>query len=743
MYPAGHPVQTHVVVNQPPTFSCLHPSLLSSNVCLVNCLQAFMVGSSDVHETERGSSVLEFAPRVVAFANACAHPSAAADASAANHPSACPTFAPFDRYGHRVDAVTFCDGYHRTMARAISHRVPSLAWVSKSEASAAGQQCSSHIERAALSYLHYQLECGTGCPLTMTYAGIAVLRCVTTPSPQWLPVAPFSRWVSKLCSDVYDPRNAHVAAKDGATIGMSMTEKQGGSDVRANSTVAVRLDPNCSSDLAMLPKLIGPIGLLVESVPDALPSGVSPTSSNGFSQDRTAGMVSPAALEGVNLYRTVVAGLLGHSGIPCASEPSNTRGGGKEDDCGVFVLTGHKWFTSAPMSDAFLVLAYVAKDNDVPERPSNQVGPSCFLVPRWVMPRYRNHGLRFQRLKNKLGDRSNASSEVEYDRALGILVGPVGHGVRTIIEMVNHTRLDCLLGSAALMHITTQHAAHHAAHRCAFGGRLIEKPLMQAVLCDLVLESEGATALAFRVASSFDRSSVPTGMDTETFQGGASSTLVQLPVWSGSESDREDAFKRLVTAVGKYYVCKRAPAVAYEALECHGGNGFVEDFPMAGWYRQAPLNAVWEGSGNVIVLDVFRALQREPGAVAAVAEEVRRCDEPLLTEAFASWYKGLRAAQDSDAEFAGRRIVEHLALILEGCALKAVKVPSFVLDAFLASRFGMNRSPRAHNDGVPVRMTQFGALPRECVDMRIIERVLPVGVSGGVTGPPSIPLSRL
>eukprot|EP00672_Neobodo_designis_P025473 CAMPEP_0174835286 /NCGR_PEP_ID=MMETSP1114-20130205/5328_1 /TAXON_ID=312471 /ORGANISM="Neobodo designis, Strain CCAP 1951/1" /LENGTH=581 /DNA_ID=CAMNT_0016069231 /DNA_START=31 /DNA_END=1776 /DNA_ORIENTATION=- len=563
------PAVTHEVFNQVP-FMEGH-NAYASNAALRDAVAAFAPKAA-------ATDVLERYGAQVGDATNLAH------AREANERE--PQWTPFDRQGRRIDTAKFTDSYHAVMNLGISHRIPAYAW-NKGDG-----QPGSQVVRCALSYMHYQLEQGTGCPMTMTYAAVPPLRT-------WSPNGEFTPWVEKLTSGVYDRRDIAASLKQGVTCGMSMTEKQGGSDVRANTTVATKIDqPSATWDVA--PKA------------DA------------------------------------------------------------------YSLTGHKWFTSAPMCDAFLTLAKTGG-------PDGQL--SCFLVPRWLAPGERNVGLRFQRLKAKLGDKSNASSEVEYQGAVGFLVGKLGRGVPTIIDMVNHTRLDCLLGSASLMQVSVAHAVHHASHRSAFGGVLAEKPLMANVLTDLALEAEGATALALRVASSFD-------------------------------DPAQEQFKRIATAIGKYYVCKRAPALVYEALECLGGNGYVEEFPLARFYRQAPLNAVWEGSGNVIVGDVFRAVKGNPATIEALAAEVKAVGHPAISKSFQNAVSTLqKGAADGTAEMQGRIIVEHLALVLEACAV-VKSAPAAVRDAFITSRLG-------DGSGAPTRSAQFGTLPAPLVDPAIFARHRP------------------
>jgi putative acyl-CoA dehydrogenase len=390
-----------------------------------------------------------------------------------------------------------------------------------------------------------QNEAGHTCPISMTFSAVAALRAEPALACQWEP---------KIVSAVYDPKFAPAEEKQGVLIGMGMTEKQGGSDVRANITRAERI--------------------------------------------------------------------------------GNSR---------EYLITGHKWFCSAPMCDAFLILAQTGK------------GITCFLLPRWTPAGERN-AFHIQRLKSKLGNRSNASSEVEFAQAWAHLVGEEGRGVQTIIEMVNRTRLDCATGAAGLMRQALVQAAHHARHRSAFGKLLIEQPLMRNVLADLAIESEAATLLVTRLASSFDR--------RET-------------------DDRERAFCRVATAIAKYWLCKRTPVHVGEALECLGGNGYVEESIMPRLYREAPLNSIWEGSGNVICLDVLRALAKEPAAGEALIQELQStagADKQLDA------YKAtLEQRLSGTEEYAARELTEKLALALQASLLVRYSSPE-IAKAFIASR---------------------------------------------------------
>ena len=446
-----------------------------------------------------------------------------------------------DRYGHRVDEVEFHPSWHRLMEVSVAAGLGATPW--------AEPRVGAHVARAAGVIVQGQLEAGHLCPLSMTYAAIPALRSTPSLAKVYEPL---------LASRVYDFGLRVPAGKRGLLAGMGMTEKQGGSDVRTNTTVA---------------------------------------------------------------------------------EPAGD---------GTWRLRGHKWFTSAPMNDLFLVLAQAP------------AGLSCFLVPR-VLPDGARNTFRIQRLKDKLGNRSNASSEPEFDGTVGWLVGPEGRGVRTIIEMVSLTRLDNVLGSAAGMRAALVHAVHHTKHRSAFGRRLVEQPLMGNVLADLVLESEAATTLALRLAGAVDRA------------------------FAGDEEER--AFTRLATAIGKYWVCKRQPPFVAEALECLGGNGYVEDSGMPRLYREAPLNGIWEGSGNVNALDVLRALGRSPEAFAAYSAEIDMVAgaDSRLDEA----WKRLKAelADTHEWEYRARRLVERFGLVLQG-ALLVRHAPDEVASAFCGSRLG-------------------------------------------------------
>lgn len=459
-----------------------------------------------------------------------------------------PQLRAFDRWGNRIDEVEYDDGYHRVIAAAVAAGAHTSAW--------AEPRPGANVARAAAFMLFAQVEPGHACPVSMTHAAVPALAASDALAAEWLP---------RLLSREYDGTLA--AGKTSALFGMAMTEKQGGSDVRANTTRALA------------------------------------------------------------------------------------------DGDGRWLLTGHKWFCSAPMSDAFLVLAQTAD------------GLSCFLVPRVLEDGDRNP-FHLQRLKDKLGNRSNASSEVELEDTVGYLLGEEGRGVRTILEMVNRTRLDCVYGSAAGMRQAVAEAAWHVRHRAAFGRRLVEQPAMTAVLADLALESEAATAVALRLARAHDE--------------------------DAGEGDA--ALRRLATAVSKYWVCKRGPGHAYEALECLGGNGYTEAFPLARRYREQPVMAIWEGSGNVIALDVLRALRREPTAWDAFDAELAGARGVYRT--FDAHHDRLRArvasciaAADADpaaAEASVRPLVAALAVALQA-SLLIRHAPHAVSDAFVAARLGPER----------------------------------------------------
>ncbi|WP_406045160.1 isovaleryl-CoA dehydrogenase [Micromonospora sp. NBC_00898] len=476
-----------------------------------------------------------------------------------------PVLRTHDRYGHRIDEVEFHPAWHELMRTAITHGLHAAPW--------ADDRVGAHVARAAKFYT-WRPDAGHGCPISMTYAAVPALRHNPELAAQYEPL---------ITATTYDFGLRSPLTKQGLLAGMSMTEKQGGSDVRANTTTA-------------------------------------------------------------------------------HPEPDGT-----------YRLVGHKWFTSAPMCDIFLTLAHAPG------------GLTCFLVPR-VLPDGARNPMRLMRLKDKLGNRSNASSEVEYEHAVAWRVGDEGRGVRTIIDMVNLTRLDCVIGAAAGMRQGVITAAHHVTHRQAFGRHLVDQPLMRNVLADLAVESEAATILMLRLAGATDRSA----------RGDAGET----------------AFKRLALAVGKYWVCKRWPAHAAEALECLGGNGYVEESGMPRLFRESPLNSIWEGSGNVAALDVLRALAKDPQVMEAFQAEVNAAAgaDARLDAAVRQVQADL--SDHGDPELRARRIVERLALVLQGSLLVRHGHPA-IADAFCASRLGGDHGQA------------FGTLPTGVDFATIISRATP------------------
>jgi putative acyl-CoA dehydrogenase len=522
------PHATHTVFNQPPPLADYN--VAASDRALMEALRREGAGWAE--------------DRVVAFGALAGRAETIAWGFQANESR--PVLRTHDRTGVRVDEVDFHPAWHSLMALAVGHGLHALPWREP--------RPGAHVARAALFMSLAQVEAGVGCPLSMTYSAVPALRL----QPELAAV-----WEPRITSLSYDSRLVPAGEKTGALCGMAMTEKQGGSDVRANTTVA-----------------------------------------------------RPVA------------------------------------DGGLYELTGHKWCCSAPMCDAFLVLA---------QAPG---GLSCFLLPRFTPDGERNR-FHLQRLKDKLGNRSNASSEIELRAATAFLIGDEGRGVPTILEMVMHTRLDCVIGAAAGIRQGTAQAIHHARHRRAFGRLLIDQPLMKNVLADLAVESEAATLGMMRLARSFDEAA------------------------AGGERTAEAAlFKRLATAVLKYWTCKRAPVHAAEALECLGGNGYVEEWPLARLYREAPLNSIWEGSGNVQCLDVLRALQKTPESCEALAGEIGAAhggDARLDSFAAALQADLERLREPVQAEGQARRLVEGLALALQASLLVRF-APAAVADAFCASR---------------------------------------------------------
>ncbi|GAB3095216.1 acyl-CoA dehydrogenase family protein [Isoptericola nanjingensis] len=544
VHAGGH--RTHEVTNQPPERVDVNEYL--DFPVLRDAVHAFGGGWGEERLVEAGAHVGSAAfQRAAELAN--------------THE---PVLRTHDRRGRRIDEVEYHPAYHEVISAAVARGAHTSAW--------ADPRPGANVVRGALFSLFGQVEPGHACPVSMTHAAVPSLRHAPDLAALWEP---------RLLATGYDGALAAPGAKPGALVGMAMTEKQGGSDVRANTTRAV-------------------------------PAGD-----------------------------------------------------------GTHVLTGHKWFCSAPMSDAFLVLA------QAPD------GQSCFLVPRVLEDGTRNV-FRLQRLKDKLGNRSNASAEIELDGTVGHLVGEPGRGVRTIIEMVQRTRLDCVHGSAAGMRQGVAEALWHARHRTAFGAALVDQPAMTAVLADLALESEAATLTSMRLAAAHD-----------------------------ADDESERAFRRLATAVAKYWVCKRGPQHAYEAMECLGGNGYTEAFPLARRYREQPVMAIWEGSGNVVALDVLRAMTREPASLAAVDAELalaagahRDLDAHLA--ATRAVLTGLAGADPAGQQASARRVVEALAVGLQA-SLMVRHAPDASADAFVAARLGADRG---HGYGVLPRGTDAATILR-------------------------------
>jgi putative acyl-CoA dehydrogenase len=541
---------THAVENQPPPLE--NYNLYASDYALREALALY---GPDI-DAEELSTLGELAGRADTIALGF---------EANEHP---PELRTHDRFGNRVDEVRFHPAWHALLRHATLAGLHAAPWRDNADFP--------HLRRAAKFYLWGQVESGHGCPISMTYAAVPVLRQQDSIADVWLPA---------LTNAQYDPRLIPVAQKSSALCGMGMTEKQGGSDVRANQTRAV---------------------------------------------------------------------------------PATRSGAGN-----AYLLTGHKWFCSAPMSDAFIVLAQASK------------GLSTFFVPRVLDDGTRNP-FAILRLKNKLGNRSNASAEVEFDATHGWLIGDEGEGLQRIVEMVNYTRLDCAIGSAALMRAALAQAIHHAMYRRAFGALLIDHALMQNVLADLAIESEAATALFMRVARAVD----------------------------DSQHDAAAApLKRLGTALCKYYICKRAPSVVGEALESLGGNGYVEESILPRLYREAPLNSIWEGCGNINALDVLRILRKHPEAREAWHLEIKPAwsERRIVRESL-----GLtRELVDTEPnEVRAREIAERMALLWQA-ALLVQFAPSDVADAFLISRIE-GRSGRT-----------LGTLPGYIPFRSIIERATP------------------
>jgi putative acyl-CoA dehydrogenase len=547
------PFQTHAVFNQSPPFQDVN--LFTTDAALMEAVE---------REGAKGA-----AQQLAQFGHTCGSAEALEQARLANENP--PRLLSFDSKGARLDVVEFHPAYHALMAISIGQGLHSSAW--DHLASGHGKRrMGATVERSAGCYLANQMEAGHQCPITMTNAAVPTLLLEPDLAARWIP---------KILTRSYDKSLRRLAEKRGATIGMGMTEKQGGTDVRANTTRA---------------------------------------------------------------------------------EPVAAGGPGSE-----YLITGHKWFMSAPMCDAFLVLAQAP------------AGLSCFLLPR-VLPDGSINALRFQRLKDKLGNRSNASSEVEFQAAHGWMIGEEGRGVPSIMQMVTLTRLDCAVASAGLMRLALANAVHHCRHRRVFQKPLVDQPLMQQVLADMALDVEAATALCFRLAGAFDR----------------------------SEDQTAAAWRRLMTPVTKYWVCKMGPALGYEALECLGGNGYVEEGLAARLYRELPLNAIWEGSGNVMALDLMRVLQREPEAFECVLEELGAdIGKDAHLQAQLERLRGL--LQDPvRLDGRGRDLIEGLALLAAGAVLRR-HAPNFVADAFIGTRFA-GTGGRSYGQGLAA------ANPRAIVD---------------------------
>ena len=534
---------THQVTNQVPAFE--GRNLFETDPFLVRTIR--QLGAEDFERVLLG------------FGAECGSVTRFEDGRLANEHQ--PILHAFDRVGNRINEVQYHPSYHALMSFSMQHGLHTGSWQD--------ERPGSLIARCAKNYMMTQVEAGHGCPITMTFAAVPALKTDAALADFWIP---------KLLSTRYDHRNIPAAEKTACTVGMAMTEKQGGSDVRANQTQAIL-----------------------------------------------------------------------------------------QDD-GTYRLVGHKWFCSAPMSDLFLTLA----------KSEGQI--TCFIVPRWDHENRPNR-MQLQRLKDKVGNRSNASSEIEYDHAFAQRLGAVGRGVATIIEMVTHTRLDCIVASAANMRLATAHAIHHAQHRKAFGTKLYDQPVMRTVLADLALETMAATALAFNVAQFYEL---------------------------GRTDERKAALARLWTAIGKYWVCKRSPFVVTEAMESHGGNGYVKPHLMSRLYAEAPLNSIWEGSGNVICLDVLRALGKMPNLGNLFLKDVatRTVGVPGATECVDRLKKRLHS---EGAVTEARALVEDMALLLQAACLNQMA------DSGVAEAFGQAR--------LVDRGFQMGALTSHVAVDHLLEQV--------------------
>ncbi|WP_414830531.1 acyl-CoA dehydrogenase family protein [Alteromonas sp. H39] len=548
MTSSGMSGETHQVFNQPQPLE--HYNAFSADTVLQYWVNKF--GGEWGHEILTG------------FGHGIGHDLQTAGFLANKH---LPDFQPHDRFGRRVDQVDYHPAYHQLMQHAVEHGHCSLPWTE--------DKAGAHVVRGAIAFLHSHADPGSGCPLTMTFASVPALSVQPDIAKIWLP---------KVLARAYDGSNKPWFEKNGVTIGMAMTEKQGGSDVRANTTVAV---------------------------------------------------------------------------------PVDNEGPGQ-----LYSLTGHKWFCSAPMCDAFLVLAQ-ANDNI-----------SCFLVPRWREDGSKNP-VHIQRLKNKLGNKSNASSEIEFRGAHGWLLGEEGRGINTIIQMVALTRYDCMLGSSALMAQAAKEAIWHTSGRAVFGKNLHEQPLMLNVLADLAVEAEAALAISLRIAKALDN----------------------------SHDSHEAALIRSSTAIGKYWICKRAVQHTYEAMECIGGVGYVEENITSRLYREAPVNAIWEGSGNVQCLDLLRVLQREPATLKALLHELSRASKkhPLYDKAYAELCAALE--DTTNIELRARQLMEKLAICWQAATL-LVYGDNIIAEAFVSSRLANT-------------FHQYGTLPDDIDVAAIVKRAMP------------------
>lgn len=540
---------THAVTNQPPPL--VDFNLFETDIALLEGLARESITSTNKSASHE---------KLSAFGALAGSEAMLSSGELANRFP--PQLKSFDRYGQRIDEVEFHPAYHQLLQAGLNAGIHSIAWSG-----------GTHVAHAALEYLLVQTEAGVCCPITMTYAAVPVLRRDAPVATTWLP---------KIIANDYDARMLPASEKRALTIGMAMTEKQGGSDLRANTTRAEKISES--------------------------------------------------------EYR----------------------------------LTGHKWFCSAPMSDAFLTLAQTAQ------------GLTCFFVPRWQPDGTRNNFF-IQRLKDKLGNRSNASSEIEYSNTFAQRLGEEGLGVKTILEMVHHTRLDTCLAAAGLMRQAFVQAVHHASYRKVFGKRLLEQPLMQNVLADLALEAEAALLLTLRIARAYDEAAT---------------------------NERAATFARVAVAIGKYWTNKRAPNLIYEAMECLGGAGYVEESMLPRLYREAPLNSIWEGSGNVICLDVLRALARDPNAVTLLLDEIgAAAQDPRIARAL---QKVKRLLTDTDQlESQARQVVETFALLLQA-ALMLRYAPASNAEAFIETR--LNRGGGF----------AYGTLPAGTPCREILRRAWPV-----------------